>query len=526
MSSMHPSQYANGVDRYVNFGQDFMGARFAETQKRILRSVNEHQRVLIISGNGVGKSYGVAILALAFLYTNTDSVVLGTSGSYGQFIDTMWGPMKSMAQDLKDDHGLPGQIYSGNKPAIEINSEWFFRVTSPRDPGELEGRHADDVLVIIEEADKEYITPEHFDSAGSSITDMNDKMVAIANPPDDEANVVYEKAQQDRWHVIDFSSFESHNVQVDMGDVADEHIPGLVDLITIADDWEAWNDTDWPETPDDWPGVNHYKQKIQRGDMERSELIEMLRPGAPVARDAHKLEQSLDKKWYKRRLGDIPPAAAVIHRPFTLQDVRDAYERDPEITTPQPQAVGIDVARKGGDYNVVDGVHADVLRVYNRWNGTDHNQNERKIRSILDQWPDPDIAIDASPEGSGLADRLGAEYGGLTRFNAGEKAANSQTYFDKWSEALHAFGSFLDNGGSFSNSILREELLAAARVVETQEKYYSNRNATVYKCTSKDAVKQKLGRSPDMLDAAIQAVWRNRVNPTPNAISSTWYDPA
>lgn len=512
--SVKPSNYADGPDRYINFGQDFLGARFAETQKRILRAVTQNQRILIISGNGVGKSYGVAILVLGFLYTNPDSVVLGTSGSYGQFIDTMWGPLETMTKKVKEEHGLPGQVYRGNKPSIEINPEWFFRVTSPRDPGELEGRHADDVLVVIEEADKEYITEEHFDSAGSSITDMNDKMIAIANPPTDESNVVWQKKQQDRWHVIDFSSFESHNVRADMGQTDEDHIKGLVDLITIADDWEAWNDRDWPNTPDDWKGVSYYKQKVQEREMPREQLLEALRPGFTEAKTAHREDQSLDKRWYRRRLGRTPPAAATVHRPFTLQNVRDAYDRDPSVTTVAPQGIGIDVARKGGDFNVIAGVHGDIIKIHQRWSGTDHNKNETMIRNTLDQWPDVPVAIDANPEGSGLADRVNTFVPDLVRFKAGEMAAKKETYFDKWTEGLHTLGHYLEDGGAIDNRRLREEMLAAAREVETKEKHYKRRDATVYKASSKSKVEDVLGRSPDMLDAAMQAAWAASDAPT------------
>lgn len=515
MSALDPSDYASGEDRYVNFGEDFLGVQLADTQKQLMRSITQNQRILIISGNGVGKSYGVAILILAFLYTNPDSVILGTSGSYGQFIDTMWGPLDSMCKKVKEEHGLPGKIYRGNKPSIEVNPEWFFRVTSPRDPGELEGRHAESVLVVIEEADKEYITAEHFDSAGSSITDMNDKMIAIANPPDDEANVVYEKAQEDRWTVIDFSSFESHNVQVDAGKRDGDHIEGLVDLITIADDWEAWNDRDWPETPDDWKGVNHYKELVQMGEMSRERLIEQLRPGFDKARTMHRESDDLDKRWYKRRLGEIPPAAATVHRPFTIDDVKTAFDRNPEITTMSPDGVGIDVARKGGDFNVIAAVHGDMIKIHRRWSDQDHNVGERNIRDTLDQWPDVPVAIDASPEGSGLADRVANFAPEMVRFRAGETAAFDTTYFDKWTEGLHKLGHFLEDGGCFDNRRLREEMLSAARHVETEEKYYKRRNDDVYKASSKEDIKDALGRSPDMLDAAYMAVWA--ASDAPNA---------
>jgi len=190
LANADPEDYTEGRDRYVNFAEDVLELDLAETQKEILRALTEHDRILVVSGNGVGKSYTVAIAKLAFLATNVDSIVLGTSGSYSQFIDAAWRPLKALHEDAKRRVGIPGETYDGGQPTLEIDSEWFAKVVSPRDPGDLEGRHAAHMLVVIEEADKKYITREHFDSAGSSITDDSDRMLAVANPPLDETDVV------------------------------------------------------------------------------------------------------------------------------------------------------------------------------------------------------------------------------------------------------------------------------------------------------------------------------------------------
>ena len=510
-----PADYATGSDRYINFAEDFLDKRLAGTQEKILRAVANNRRVLIISGNGVGKSYVVAILADSFLYTNPDSTSLGTSGSYSQFVDTMWRPMSSMAKKVKEEHGLPGQVYEGNQPKIEIDSEWYFKVVSPRDPGDLEGRHASECLVIIEEADKRYITEEHFDSAGSTITDASDRMVAVANPPKSESNVVYDKMQSDRWTVIQFSSFESHNVKVDTGEIDDEHLPGLVDLPTIAEDYEAWNNEPWPQAEEafdrhfggEYPGVSALNDRLDAGSITREELLTVLRPGVSEAKNIHERRDDLDTRWYRRRAGIIPPESSSSYKPWSVSDVEDAYNRDPDIITNAPQGVGIDVARMGGDANVLSGKHGDLLKIHERWSGVDHNVNERMIRNYIEGWPDVYVSIDAQGEGSALADRCNQFIPSMVRFNAGETAAKEQDFYDRWTEGLYQLGQFIRKGGCIRNRKLREEMLAAARVVEFEEKYYSSRDDEVIKATSKDEVKEELGRSPDALDSGIMAVW-------------------
>jgi len=263
------NRYLEGPDRYINFAEEVLGVRLAEQQKQILRAVVEHDRIIVMCGNGVGKSYIVAVLKLAFLETNLDSTVLGTSGSYSQYVDAVWRPMKKLHKQAKQCVGLPGETYDAQQPTLEVDDDCFAKVVSPRDPGDLEGRHAANVLVVIEEADKQYITKEHFDSAGSSVTDENDRMIAICNPPEDETDVVYDKLNSDRWHTIQFNSLDSHNVRVEAGEIDDEKIPGLVELSTIKADWEEWNGEEFP--------------------------------GLEEARTAHERRDDLDTRWYRRR---------------------------------------------------------------------------------------------------------------------------------------------------------------------------------------------------------------------------------
>jgi hypothetical protein len=501
---MRPAQYKGGDDRYVDFGRDFIGLRFADTQRRILRACARHQRVMIVSGNGVGKSYAVAALILAFLYTNPDSTVMGTSGTYSQFIDTMWRPMKNMWKELQDK-GLPGRKLEGS-PEIRVEDDWYAKVVSPRDPGNVEGRHADDILVVIEEADKKNIDDRHFESAGTSITDSSDRMVAIANPPSDESNIVYEKMNSDRWHTIQFSSFESHNVKVDAGLVDAEIIDGLVGLCTLADDWEAWNERSWPRAPEQWdgdyPGAYAIKNKLEHGDIDREQAVSTFRPGFKVVRQD---DHDLDERWFRRRMGEIPPDTAAVYRPFTVADVDAAVEATTDV---EPyRGIGWDVARKGGDWNVICAYDGHTIEVVERWKGADHVAGYDVFREYARPHRDARLAIDAQGEGSGKADDAKQEFGSrVTRFNAGAKPAEEQKFYDKWAEGLYHLGQALD-GGAVTGDKIDEELRIAAREVSFSEKYYASRDSEVLKATSKDVIKDRLGRSPDVLDAAMQAVW-------------------
>jgi hypothetical protein len=210
--------------------------------------------------------------------------------------------------------------------------------------------------VTVEKTDKPDITREHFDSAESMLTGSADRILAIGNPPEDESNVTAELRDSDRWHTVRFSSFESRSVRVDAGTIDSDRVPGLVGLDTVRDDWENWNNEEWP--------------------------------GLEAARTAHGRRDDLDERWYRRRAGIQPPAASAAHRPFDVADVETATTRDPPPEAPStPDAVGIDVARSGGR-TVLATVHGADLRIHYSEQGANHATQESRLRTYLDGWAD------------------------------------------------------------------------------------------------------------------------------------------
>lgn len=481
-SDIDLSRYTDGPDRYINFAREVLGIQLADQQEQILRALATNQRTVIMSGNGPGKSFGVSIAKLAFLVTNPGATVLGTSGSYSQYVDAVWRPLKQLHGRLKDrlpvDLGTPND---GGQPTLELDTDWFAKVVSPRDPGDLEGRHAEAVLVVIEEADKAYIGEEHFDSAGSSITDDNDRMLAICNPPRDESNAVYERLESDRWNTIQFSTLQSHNVRVDAGETAGPKIPGITDLETIRADWEAWNG----ET---WPGIDQAR--------------------AWSDPDAEAFREDLDERWYRRRAGVMPPTAAAAHRPIERSDVKAAWGRSPDTVTDEPQASAVDVARSGADDTVAGSVYEHVLPIRYEEPGDTHTAQRDDLTDLFAGGDDHPIAVDALGEGSGLADMLEERFPEVIRFGAGNEPADKGAYYSCWEEGLDLLGDWLADGGSIDDRKLYEELLIVARAVEFEERHYASRGTEVLKATaSKADLKDRLGRSPDRLDAAYMTVW-------------------
>lgn len=466
--------------------EDYLGITVTKPQRRICRAVVRNEKLLVQTANGLGKSYILAAIANVWLAAHYPASVLATSGTYPKLKRTFCKPVESLHDNALGGVGLPG-TYKHSPPRIEIDGEphQYLEAASPKDAGELEGVHGGYILGIIEEADKDDVTEATFEAMDSLVSDNRDRIVAIANPPRDETNSLWGLYEDPTWNVIRLSSFESHNVHVETSAVDGEPIDGLATLWKIKQDWESYVGEDWP--------------------------------GCERARTAHERRDDLDERWYRRRAGVMPPAGASTHRPLSPDLVETQY--DPDVTPPCdfPEALGIDVARSGDD-TVATGPHGDVLVTHFARQGTDHTQQEQDLAGIIREWRTPPIAVDAVGEGSGLADGLDDRFGTVDRFKNSAVAAAETTYDRRWGESLALFADYLAAGGVIRDSNLYEQAKIAARTVTWEEKELGKRGtdddgAKVLSATPKDDVKQRLGRSPDHLDAALMSIWVRDADP-------------
>ncbi|MXV62065.1 hypothetical protein GS429_08325 [Natronorubrum sp. JWXQ-INN-674] len=480
-----PENYT-GREKYWQAAEDWFGITLSPEQREILEHVAENQYTHLEGGNGFGKTFGIVALALTFNRRHYPSSVVVTSGTYGKLKRTFCADAEELHKSSPFNEQTPywpaaTWKWSPN-PHIDVDGEptWQFEVISPEDPGELEGVHNDHVLVIVDEADKKDVDLDTLDSMDSLISDDNDRMVVISNPPEDETNAVANMGEVGiEPEKLTYSTFDSHNVQVELDRRGGEWIPGLTGLKKLKKKWEALNG-------ESWPGYEDARAMSTRG--------------------TEAFRKDLASRWYRRFAGIMPPAGAAKNRPFDLDLVKAGYvEREQDLEAGTRRGTGIDVARSG-DRTVQIDEREYVLEVAYSEPGTDHRVQFNRMWELLDAEPTAPIAIDAVGEGSGKADDTAARYPEVDRFKSGAKAAQPQEYKDRWTEGLCELGNWLERGGEFSDTRLRKELKIAAREITLEERYIKNREDQVYVADSKSEIKDRLGHSPDHLDAAIQAV--------------------
>lgn len=492
-------RYREGSDRYVNWVADKLPVELTDAQCRLLRAVADHRRVVVKGANGPGKSYAAACLVEAFLNTNRPSTVLATSGTYGKLRRTLCRPVQALHHHDDLAHPLPGR-YKHSPPRIDTGDpEWFFEAARPKDAGELEGTHNDHLLAITEEADKPAVDQAVIESVDSCLTDSNDRHLVIANPPHDEANVVHDLMESDSWHVVHFATWDSRNVRVDAGEHPGPKIPGLLDLNEVRESWENWNGEPWP--------------------------------GLEEAKTAHETRTDLDVRWYRRRAGVMPPETAAVARPYESSTAKAAFV-DAAATNyfgaageSRPLGTGIDVAGPGTDRTVAITYYTngdfDI-----RYTTTDASYPEQEAELMADHRLGGDryhpVAVDAAGEGSGLTQYLEDRLPDVYRFGSDKKPLSEGTaddnpyglvnYATQRAEGLAALGDVLPDA-RYTHRDLREELVIGGRTIQYGTKTLASRGehgAEVVTVNSKDAVADRLGHSPDFLDAAMQAVWAAR----------------
>jgi hypothetical protein len=473
-----PSSFT-GPERYWRAAEAYFGAELSPEQREILEHVDAHQYTHLEGGNGFGKTFAIVALALTFRLRHYPSSVVVTSGTYGKLMRTFCAD----AEALHKDSGLFGKWKWSPNPRLDVEDEptWQFEVVSPEDPGELEGVHNDYTLVIVDEADKDDVDLDTLDSMDSLISDRNDRMVVISNPSEDETNAVANMAEVGIEPAkIQFSTFDSHNVQVERGARDGDRIPGLTGLHKLKKKFEAHNG-------EAWPGYDEARAMSTRGT------------------DAFR--KDLNTLWYRRFAGIMPPAGAAKNRPIELDVVNASCVESVDATRTR-RGSGIDVARSG-DRTVMSSERDGVLTVDYTEPGTDHTVQFNAIWELLEATPDPTISIDAVGEGSGKADDTDKRFPDVDRFKNDAVAAQTAEYKNRWTEGLFELGKWLERGGTFADTRLRKELQIAAREVtlsETFVKSRGERGEQVLQADPKDVIEDRLGHSPDHLDAAIMAV--------------------
>jgi hypothetical protein len=457
--------YANDVEAYA---RDILGIRLTPDQASAAQAAYKYKRVLMPSGNEVGKSMMCAILALHHFDCYNPSFTIVTAPAAKQLGDIIFKEMRTLA---------PNKI--GWKPAAnhleDAPNHWVKGYTA-KDENAFHGRHEQNVMVIFDEAEG---VPKKFWDAAES---MGDIIVAAYNPILTSSPAAIAE-RNSRWVIRRMSALTHPNVLADL-EGRERFIPGnsAVNAEKVLSRLQAWatpiQEDDLPH-PDD---IMFGKQRWRLG---------------PVA---------------QARLAGIRPTGAT-NSVFSESLWLKMVENKCEIESHWPLQVGVDVARFGDDFTAIVIRRGKCVLHAEKRNGWTGRQTISRIMTLLNNYVTaredvrriPILVDDTGGYGESVIECNDERYR-VIPVNFGWKAAKdtgAESYVDTRTELWFNFANLVDNG-LVDATRLSQEMLSELHDELIMPNYDYDKRQRYIMCP-KTTTKSVLGRSPDLADALVLA---------------------
>ena len=169
-----------------------------------------------------------------------------------------------------------------------------------------------------------------------------------------------------------------------------------------------------------------------------------------------------------------------------------AREMRPEDILSETKILGIDVARMGGDKCVIlrrQGQQVFEPKVYQK---IDNMEFAARVALEIQDF-NPDAVFIDGGRGEGVIDRLRQLGFDVTEVNGAGRAIDDKHYENKRAEMWDNMRIWLENGGCIpKNTLLKSDLVAPTYFLNKRDKF---------QLESKEDIKKRLGRSPDIGDA-------------------------
>jgi phage terminase large subunit len=458
--------------RPERFAAEVLGSHWWSRQKDAAELVAKHRRVAVKSANGVGKTYLAADLALWFLYTHRPSIVLTTAPTWRQVRYLLWEEIRKRFRSLEPP--LPGRLLNTRLSAAE---GWFALGLATDDPVKFQGFHADNLLIIFDEASG--IPDSIWEAAEGVAVGKTNKVLAIGNPLTTTGRFYKLFKSQSGWRRQTISALSHPNITE-----AEPAIPGAVTPEAIDERVQEWATA---EEEGECGSVG--EGECGRGGVwECGSVGEGERTAATFEWRGRRYRPN--GMFRSRVLGEFPDSDEDTLIP--LRWIEEAVER--KLPADGCRRAAVDVARFGSDSTVI-GLRAGsrVIRM-DVVQGADLMEvSGRAARLAFEERPES-IAVDVVGLGSGVVDRL-VELGidGLAPFNGGESAHNRERFANRRAEVYWAMRERFRTGDI---SIPRDETL----VEELAGLKYQHTSRGQIKMESKDEMKRRGMKSPDRAD--------------------------
>jgi hypothetical protein len=158
------------------FVEEMLGDAIWSGQESIMNSVRDNFETCARSCHGIGKTYVGSRIALWFLNSFENSIVITTAPTFRQVEKMMWKEMRDAMNHSKVR--LAGKMLK--TPNLRVDEKWYAMGLSTKDPDMFQGYHAEYILVIADEASG--IPEKIYDAIDGVTTSQNARILMLGNP--------------------------------------------------------------------------------------------------------------------------------------------------------------------------------------------------------------------------------------------------------------------------------------------------------------------------------------------------------
>lgn len=498
-ATVTPDQAYDLIDYYndghqIEFVRECLGRNPWSIQEQIIQAVFKYPVVAVASCNAAGKSDVASDVALTFLTIKPGSIVITTAPTWRQVKDVLW----RYVRDKYAKAPIKLSDKQCNQVGLDLAEDWFAVGLSTKDSEKFFGYHADDILVIVDEASG--VEEEIYIGVDAVTPNLNAHVLLIGNPTNPDGR--FKKAFDDpmvkkfRISVFDTPNFTANN------------IASLPDLLRLFD------------TPEGIEPIEHLTKIQKTLTMPIPALI------SPSTVYRRYLQWGEDHPmWDALIMGEFPKQASasliplyLIEKSVAVWKQLQAAKKDPEYrikpewTIPQAdhKEYGLDIARFGDDTTVLFERMGGLVSKPSTWSKQDTSVTTERVLSEIDLLDtNAVIKTDDTGLGGGVTDQLRKAKQDNERWhykivpiNFAEGTTNPRKYFNLRTEMYDNLAEqFRKQAIAIPDD---DELIAELAGIRIS---YEGKEKNVLKVESKDDMKKRLKRSPDKSDALMLAFY-------------------
>ena len=384
-------------DDPAGFARDVLGSRWWTAQTEIADALTRHRRVAVKAANGVGKTFLAADLCLWFLHTHAPSVVLTTAPTWRQVESLLWEEIRRRVRTVnvlaERDATKPKLEGALLQTKLKIAEGHFAMGLSTDEPVRFQGFHADDLLVVLDEACG--VPEEIWDAVEGVCVGTNNRVLAISNPLS-PAGHFYGLFKSPQWKTFTISALAHPNVVAPDG----PRIPGAVTREAVEDRIAAWCEEEDEGVSEGLPEITTAQTESEG---HTAAMPDTRHPNTDTRNVVWEGRRYRPNGMFRSRvLGEFPESAS--DSLFHLDWIEVAMNR--KLDEEAPVVLAVDVARFGSDETVLALRRGLVVTEIRSYRGLDTMETARRVQARAREVGAEIVTVDEVGVGAGVVDRL------------------------------------------------------------------------------------------------------------------------